>query len=331
VVAPLAGSWLLPLLVFVAVGLATVALSMVVEWVAVRSRRKGVARQLERLATEGLESLAPGAGGLFRGSGGADPLWVQKLATRVPHLRDLRYTLEQADLHWSVQSYLMLVIGLGVALGSAVLLGSGRWGFAAAAAVFGSALPYLYVRHRRKKRLRKFEELFPGAVDLLGRAIRAGHPFASGMKMVAEESAEPIASEFRRTFEEQRFGLPLEDTLAALADRVPLVDVRIFVTALMIQREVGGNLAEILDNLSGIIRQRFTLMRQVRVLTAEGRLSMYVLGLLPFGVGGFVFFSNPSYVMTLFTHPIGHFMVGAALVMQVVGWLWMRRITDIEF
>jgi tight adherence protein B len=323
-------SMALALLVFVSVALATVALALVVEWLAARGRRKGVERQLERLATEGLESLAPGASSLFRGTGGDSP-WVQQLSARVPHLRDVRYVLDQADLHWSVQSYLMLAGGLGLALGSGVLLATGRWGFAIAAVAVGAALPYLYVRRRRKKRLARFEELFPGAVDLLGRAIRAGHPFSSGMKMVAEESAEPIAGEFRRTFEEQRFGLPIEDTLTALADRVPLVDVRIFVTALMIQREVGGNLAEILDNLSDIIRQRFTLMRQVRVLTAEGRMSMYVLGLLPFGVGLFVFFSNPGYVMTLFTHPLGHLMVGTAVVMQAVGWMWMRKITDIEF
>jgi tight adherence protein B len=326
-----AGGWLLALLVFVAVGLATISLSLLVEWISARRRYQGVAQQLERLSTEGLESLAPGAGSLFRGTQAADAAWVQALSARVPHLRDLKHTLEQADLGWTVQSYLLLALGLGFGLGSAVLLGSGRWLFAIPATLLGAALPYLYVRRRRKKRLARFEELFPGAVDLLGRAIRAGHPFSSGMKMVAEESAEPIAGEFRRTFEEQRFGLPLEDTLTALADRVPLIDVRIFVTALLIQREVGGNLAEILDNLSGIIRQRFTLMRQVRVLTAEGRMSMYVLTGLPFAVAGFVFFSNPGYVMTLFEHPIGHVMIGVALVMQVVGFFWMRKITNIEF
>jgi tight adherence protein B len=325
------GGWLLAVLVFVAVALGTVALSLLFEWVAGVRRRKEVGQQLERLNTEGLESIAPGAGSLLRGAAAADSALVQRLSARVPHLRDVRHMLEQADLHWTVQTYLMLVGGLGVAMGTGVLLASGRWMFTIPAAALGAAIPYLYVSGKRKKRLQKFEELFPGAVDLMGRAIRAGHPFSAGMKMVAEESAEPVAGEFRRTAEEQRFGLPVEDTLTALADRVPLVDVRIFVTALMIQREVGGNLAEILDNLSGIIRQRFTLARQVRVLTAEGRMSMYVLGALPFFVGGFVFMSNPDYVMTLFTHPIGHMMLGGALVMQVVGWLWMRKITNIEF
>jgi tight adherence protein B len=326
------GGWVLALLVFLSVALATVALSLLVEWAASRARRRGVARQLERLATEGLETLSPGAGSLFRRASAAEEApWVQRLSARLPHLRDVKLMLEQADLHWALQSYLMLSVGLGASCYLGTLLATGRLTFAVAAGALGLALPYLYVRSRRKKRLRKFEELFPAAVDLLGRALRAGHPFASGIRMVAEESAEPIAGEFRRTYEEQRFGLPVEDTLTALADRLPLVDVRIFVTALLIQREVGGNLAEILDNLSSIIRQRFTLTRQVRVLTAEGRLSMYVLGVLPFGVGLFVFVSNPEYVMTLFTHPIGKVMVGTALAMQALGWLWMRRITDIEF
>jgi tight adherence protein B len=303
---------------------------MVVEWVSVRRRRKNVGRQLERLNAEGLESLAPGASSLLRGAD-REAAWVQTLAARLPHLRDVRALLEQADLHWTVQSYLMLCVGLGVAASTGVLLATGSWLYAFGAGVAGTFSPFLYVRHRRTARLRKFEELFPAAVDLMGRAIRAGHPFGAGLKMVAEESVDPIATEFRRTFEEQRFGLPLEESLVGLADRIPLVDVRIFATALLIQREVGGNLAEILDNLASIIRQRFTLARQVQVLTAEGRMSMYVLGLLPFGVGLFVFYSNPSYVMTLFTHPIGHAMLGVAALLQVAGWIWMRRIIKIDF
>lgn len=325
------GALMLGVLVFAAVALATVALSLLVEWIAERRRRRGVADQLKRLTTEGLESLSPGAGSLFRGTDGADAPWVQALSARVPHMRDAKHTLEQAALGWTVQTYLLLVVGLGLSFGLGVLLATGSWLYALLAAAIGAWLPRLYVTRKRKKRLAQFEEQFPETIDLLGRAIRAGHPFSSGIRMVAEETADPIAGEFRRVFEEQRFGLPFEDTIAAMADRVPLVDVRIFVTALMIQREVGGNLAEILDNLASIIRQRFTLMRQVRTLTAEGRLSMYVLTVLPFGVALFVFFANPEYVMTLFTHPIGNMMLGVALFMQVVGYLWMRKITNIEF
>jgi tight adherence protein B len=327
----LGDAWVLALLVFVAVALVTVALSLSFEWIAARNRQRGVSRQLERLATEGLESIAPGAGNLFRRSGDQESRWVTALAARVPHLRDVKYVLQQGGLGWTVQTYLMLVVGLGIAFGTSILVFTGSWIYAIPGVLAGALLPYFYVRHRRKRRLKKFEEHFPGAVDLLGRAIRAGHPFSAGLKMVADESPEPIASEFRQTFEEQRFGLPFEDTLTSLGDRVPLIDVRIFITAIMIQREVGGNLTEILDNLSAIIRQRFTLQRQVQVLTAEGRLSMYVLTALPFGVGLFVFSSNPAYVMTLFEHPIGHMMIGVALVLQVIGFIWMRKITNIEF
>jgi tight adherence protein B len=326
-----ASGWLLPLLVFVAVAAATVVLALLFEVFAAQRRRRHVTRQLERLATEGLEDLAPGAGSLLRGAQAADSAWVQSLAARVPHLRDVRHLLEQADLGWTVQTYLLAAVGLAVGLGASVYLVTGRLLYAVPAAALGAWLPKLYLSYRRNQRLKRFEELFPETIDLLGRAIRAGHPFSSGIKMVGEEVAEPVGGEFRRVFEEQRFGLPIEDTLTALADRVPLIDVRIFVTALLIQREVGGNLAEILDNLASIIRQRFTLQRQVRTLTAEGRLSMYVLSVLPIGVGLFIFVSNPDYVGTLFTHPIGKFMVGAAIVMQIVGYLWMRRVTNIEF
>jgi tight adherence protein B len=326
-----AGGWAVAVLAFLAVAALTVGLAVLAEFIAAQRRGRQVERQLQRLDTEGLESIAPGAGSVFRGAAAADSQWVQQLSARVPHLADVRHTLEQADLGWTVQTYLTLSAGLAVALGTGTYLAAGRLLFALPAAAVGALLPKLYVGHKRTQRMRRFEELFPETIDLLGRAIRAGHPFSSGIKMVGEEMAEPVAGEFRRVFEEQRFGLPIEDTLSALADRVPLIDVRIFVTALLIQREVGGNLAEILDNLSSIIRQRFTLQRQVRTLTAEGRLSMYVLTALPIGVGGFIYFSNPDYVGVLFHHPMGRFMVGAAIAGQIVGYLWMRKITNIEF
>jgi tight adherence protein B len=179
--------------------------------------------------------------------------------------------------------------------------------------------------------MEKFEEQFPEAIDLLGRAIRAGHPISSGLKMVAEEMPEPVAGEFRNMFEEQRFGLSFADSLASFADRIPLVDVRIFVTAVLIQREVGGNLTEILDNLGHIIRQRFMLQRQVKVLTAEGRFSMYVLTALPIGIAGFIAVSNREYLSPLFETEAGRTMLWAALFGQILGYLWMRRITKIEF
>jgi tight adherence protein B len=293
--------------------------------------RSTVTAQLQRLDTEGLESIAPGAGSIFRNQALAEADWVQALAARVPHLRYVKHMLQQAALDWTVKSYLVFVVGVALGAGMVGLLISGSGGVAVLVAAVGAALPYLYVRQRRSSRLAKFEEQFPESIDLLGRAIRAGHPISAGLKMVSEEMPEPVAGEFRLMFEEQRFGLSFSDSLASFADRMPLVDVRIFVTAVLIQREVGGNLTEILDNLAHIIRQRFTLQRQVKVLTAEGRFSMYVLSALPVAIAGFILLSNPDYLLPLVQTDIGRKLLWGALIAQFFGYLWMRRITKIEF
>jgi len=148
--------------------------------------------------------------------------------------------------------------------------------------------------------------------------------------MAADEGAEPVAGEFRRVFEEQRFGLPLQDSLLGMADRVNLVDVRILVTAILIQREVGGNLAEILDNLSNVIRARFTIRRQIKVYTAQGRMTGYLLALLPFFLFTILYWVNPEYMSVLFRDPIGKMLTAVALTMQLAGFLWIRKIINIE-
>jgi tight adherence protein B len=175
-----------------------------------------------------------------------------------------------------------------------------------------------------------FEEQLPEAIDLIGRAIRAGHPLSAGLKMVSDESRDPVKSEFRQLFEEQRFGLPFEDSMYGMADRVPIVDVRILITAILIQREVGGNLAEVLDNLSSVIRERFKIRRQLRVITAQGRLSGYILAALPIAVGLAIFLINRPYVMILFQHPVGKLLAVSAVFLQILGYLWIRKIVDIE-
>src|SRR6185437_6284268 len=194
----------------------------------------------------------------------------------------------------------------------------------------GALLPYMVIRRQRSRRFYKFEEQLPDAIDMLGRAIRAGHPLSSGLKMVSDEAKDPVAGEFRRTHEEHRFGLAFEDAMLAMADRVRIIDVRILVTAILIQREVGGNLAEVLDNLATVIRARFTIRRQLKVYTAQGRFTGYTLAVLPIIVGLAIYFINPPYMRLLFTHPIGKLMVGIAAVMQIVGYIWIRRIVDIE-
>jgi tight adherence protein B len=223
-----------------------------------------------------------------------------------------------------------LSLGTALALGSVALIVTGSVVAGMAATMFGAMLPNLYVRRRRTRRINAFEELLPESIDLVGRALRAGHPLTAGFKMAADDGPEPVAGEFRRVFEEQRFGLPLQDSLLGMADRVDLVDVRILVTAILIQREVGGNLAEILDNLAAVVRARFTIRRQIRVYTAQGRMTGYLLSALPLILFALLYTINAQYMSILFTDPIGKILIVVALSMQFVGFLWIRKIIKIE-
>jgi tight adherence protein B len=238
--------------------------------------------------------------------------------------------LQQAGLTWTLQTLFMLSIGMALGLGSTTLILSRSPLIALFATGIGASLPTMYVRRKRTKRLNAFEEFLPESIDLVGRALRAGHPLSAGFKMAADDGPEPVASEFRRVFEEQRFGLPLQDSLLAMTDRINLVDVRILVTAILIQREVGGNLAEILDNLSAVVRARFTIRRQIRVYTAQGRMTGYLLSALPIIIFCILYMLNPEYMSILFTDPIGKILVTAAIVMQLLGFLWIRKIIRIE-
>ena len=183
---------------------------------------------------------------------------------------------------------------------------------------------------KRRRRLHAFEEHFAEALDLLGRAVRAGHPFTSGLEMISKESSEPISGEFRKTFDEQNFGLPLRDALINMAERVPLVDVRFFVTALLVQKETGGNLAEILDELARVIRDRFRIYREVQVKTAQGRLTAVILIALPIAMMVMLEFLNPSYMQVLFRDPLGPTILGITAVLQVIGSFILWRIVQIK-
>jgi tight adherence protein B len=191
-------------------------------------------------------------------------------------------------------------------------------------------IPFGVVAFKRRRRMRKFEEHFPEALDLLGRAVRAGHAFTTGLEMIAKECPEPLAGEFRTTFEEQNFGLPLRDALLNLTERVPIIDVRFFVTALLIQKETGGNLAEILDGLARVIRDRFRIYREVQVRTAQGRLTAGILIALPIFMGLILSVLNPHYIGILFTDPKGPFVLITAGVMQLIGSAILWKIIHFE-
>jgi tight adherence protein B len=197
-------------------------------------------------------------------------------------------------------------------------------------AVIGLCLPFAFLKYRASKRLKRFEEQFPEALDLLSRAIRAGHAFQTAMGMVADEMADPVGPEFKKAFDQQNFGLPLKEALNQLAERVVLLDVRFFVTAVTIQRETGGNLAEILDNLAHVVRERFKILRQVRVHTAHGRFTGYVLLALPAFLAVALFRINPEFMGPMFREPLGKMMLLGGLVLQTVGFFWIRQVIKIE-
>jgi len=193
-----------------------------------------------------------------------------------------------------------------------------------------AALPVLEIQRAKNRRLQKIESQLPDALDLMGRAMLAGHAFPTALKMVGDEMPMPLAGEFRAVFDEVNFGVAMPDALMNLAVRVPSTDLRYVVVAVLIQRETGGNLTELLSSISAIIRDRLKLLGQVRILSAEGRMSAWVLGLLPFGVAGIMFVSNPAFLMLLFTDPGGRKMLYGAGFMMLLGVFVIRKVTHIR-
>jgi tight adherence protein B len=246
--------------------------------------------------------------------------------------RGLSYSrlIEQAGMKISVSAVMLLSLLTGAVLaGITYLFIKIIWAWLLAAVV-GVLLPTFVLRYKRRARLHRFEEQFPEALDLLSRAIRAGHAFTTAMSMVVEEAPDPLSPEFKKTFDEQNFGLPLKEALANMTERVPLMDMRFFVTAVLIQRETGGNLAEILDNLAHVVRERFKILRQVRVYTAHGRLTGYVLLGLPAALAIALSVINPEHMNLLFRERMGQMMLAGAIVMQTVGYLWIKKVIKIE-
>ena len=238
--------------------------------------------------------------------------------------------VEQSGVKISISGLLLVALVCALIFGfivAAALRMSVGW---LGGMVVGAALPFMFLRVKRTRRLRAFEEAFPEALDLMARALKAGHAFATGLKMAADEMQEPVGPEFRKTFDEQNFGLPLKDALQNLTERIPILDVRFFSTAVLIQRETGGNLSEILENLAHVVRERFKILRQVRVYTAHGRMTGYVLLALPAFLGVALCFINPEHMQLLFRERMGHIMLGATVVMQTIGYIWIKQVVKIE-
>ena len=252
--------------------------------------------------------------------------------TRLSHVSvPMQRNITQAGLKVSVSTLLLLSVSLALVAYLIVrfLLFSSMLGMAAGAAV--SFLPFLYVKRKRNSRLLKFEEQFPEAVDLLGRALRAGHAFTTGVLMAAEEIPAPVGTEFKKLYDQQNYGMSLPDALHGFAERIPLIDARFFATAVLTQRETGGNLGEVLDNLASVIRERFKVKRQVRVLTAHGRITGWILAGFPPALAAAMFAIAPQHMSLLITDPLGIKMIVGALILQVTGTMIIRKLVNIPY
>jgi tight adherence protein B len=256
--------------------------------------------------------------------------WLHQIMMKWSWSTKLQDFVMQAGMTLKPAKLLMIcaIVGVGSYLGAAYFLP--HFYYTLPIGIIAAFLPIAFVAFKRKRRLRKFEEHFPEALDLLGRAVRAGHAFTTGLEMISKECPEPLAGEFRTAFEEQNFGLPLRDALLNLTERIPLIDVRFFVTALLIQKETGGNLAEILDGLARVIRDRFRIYREVQVRTAQGRLTAGILIALPIAMLLILSALNPKYVGVLFTDPMGPVILVTAAILQIIGSAILWKIIHFE-
>jgi tight adherence protein B len=255
---------------------------------------------------------------------------LNRVLARSAHMSRLQKFLMQAEVKMRAGKFLLISATCAVVVAMLIYLLTYSPLLAFLAMVGGAALPTMAVSFLRTRRFHKFEQLFPEAIDMLSRATRAGHAFPTALELIADECAQPLSGEFRQLYEQQKFGLPMRDALLNLADRVPIIDVKFFVTAVLLQRETGGNLAEILDNLSRIIRERFKILRQVRVFTAQGRLTLMLLMALPPGLVVVMLLLNPEFIKPLFTDSIGHLLLTVGIIMQTTGFFLIRKIIHIK-
>jgi len=243
----------------------------------------------------------------------------------------LQRDITQAGLKMTVGSLLLAsgCCGLGAYAIVKLLTLSSLFGLIAG--VIAIWFPFVYLSYMKNRRLKKFEEQFPEAIDLIGRALRAGHAFTTGLAMAAEEIPKPVGEEFKLLYDRQNFGMPLPEAMKAFAARIPIIDARFFVTAVLTQRETGGNLGEVLDNLASVIRDRFRVKRQIRVLTAHGRITGWILAGMPPALAAAMMMTTPSHLRMMINDPLGVQMIVGALVLQVIGTLIIRKLVNIPY
>jgi tight adherence protein B len=294
-----------------------------------REKRRKIKNRLESISEAGRRGPSPELD-LIKKELLSDIPAINKILLQFSHSSRLKKLISQADMKLKVSSFILISLVL-FAIGAIVSNQFLR--IVPVNIVVGGTLasfPLLVVLYKRNKRFRKFEELFPEALDLLTRAVKAGHAFNTGIEMIADEMPDPIGKEFRITYDEQNFGLPLKQALFNLIDRIPLLDLKFFVTAVLMQKETGGNLAEILINLSHVIRERFKIMGEVRTFSAQGRLTGYILTAVPIAMGFILSMMNWEYMSALFKEEIGHYMLAIAGFCQILGYIIIRKIVKIK-
>ncbi len=279
-----------------------------------------------------LRSAAAKADGLslLRSKQGRQERAIDQMMAVLPSYGSLAEMISQAGETTDSIVFVGRSLIMGLIAGLLVLALDQPWILVGLVGASVVVLPFVLLLRRRRLRLAQIEKQLPDAVELVARAMRAGHAFAPSLQMIADELPQPIAGEFRQVSEEIGFGIPLRDALMALTRRVPIDDLRYFVIAVILQRETGGNLAEILDTIGHLIRERFKLLGEVRVLTAEGRLSAWILAALPFATAAGFLVINPAFITGLWEDSLGRTLVIAALGMMVMGVFWLTRIVKIR-
>ncbi len=319
----------IPIVVFAAFFIAIVLVAFAISTATSKGAAKTVSR-LESIAAPQSDAAKEDILALRRVEQLSAVPWLDRFLKRIDISDRLRLTLYQADLQWTVGRLVLTSAALACAAGYLVHLRTHALLLAFVIGIAAGFVPYLYVLRKRGRRFDRMRQYLPEALDLMVAAIRAGHSFSSAMGMAAKECPEPIRREFRQCFDEQNFGLELRFALLNLAHRVPIHDVRILVTAVLIQAETGGNLTEILDKVAHLIREDFRLQRQVRVHTAQGRLTGWILSLLPPILGFLLYLINPEQMSILWTRSAGQKMLAGAVIMTLIGGLIMRKIIRIR-
>jgi len=256
---------------------------------------------------------------------------INSILMCTPGVDRFRRLWEQANTRYSMGWFLLLMATLALTGYAGCSLFTRTFVIPVATAVVTGSIPLLYLRFKKRKRVEKFKRQLPDGLDLIARALKAGHAFTSGMSLVAEEFDDPLGPEFDKTLDEINFGISLQDALKSLAGRIDCPDLKYFVVSVILQRETGGNLAEIIETIARLIRERFRLEGKIKTLTAEGRLSALILSVLPFAIVFVLLLINPEYLSSLFTEPMGRIMAGIAILMMLFGIVVMRRMARMKF